>query len=250
MNNCRAAGHGKPVDIWAMGVITYYLLVGFTPFSRKDEEDELQAIEEQEDEAIDAIEKQEIRDLKEQKIQAIEEREEQSILAGDYKFEPGMFLIPSPTSALSDAERTEHWENVSQAAKDFVTACLTVDPMQRPTAAELLKHRWLVDERPHYVPDPGSPTGVPEDLLPHIRKRRDARKCCEFPVKSTSYKAFQLMQYQRAVRRAVWVIIAIKRMSMLALLASPGPSGDLIPHTQKRLDAGVRCECTVYFTSN
>ena len=244
MNNCRSAGHGKPVDIWAMGVITYHLLVGFTPFSREDEENELQAIEEREDEAIEAIEKQEIRDLKEQKIRAIEEREEQSILAGDYKFEPGMFLIPSPTSALSDAERTEHWENVSQAAKDFVTACLTVDPTQRPTAAELLKHRWLVDEEPHTVPDPG-PTGVPEDL----QKRWDARKCCECPVKSTFYETGPLMRYQLAVRRAVWVIIAIKRMSMLASLASPGPSGDVLPHTQKRLDIGVRCEFPVYFTS-
>jgi serine/threonine protein kinase len=93
-NNCRAAGHGKPVDIWAMGVITYYLLAGFTPFSREDEENELKAIEEREDEAVEAVEKQEIQDLKEEKIQAIEEREEQSILAGDYKFESGKFLIP------------------------------------------------------------------------------------------------------------------------------------------------------------
>ncbi|KAH9985942.1 Pkinase-domain-containing protein [Russula vinacea] len=154
----KKTGHGKPVDIWAMGVITYYLLAGFTP-----------SVEE--------------------KIQAIEEREEQSILAGDYKFESG---------------KTEHWANVSQAAKDFVTACLTVDPTQRPTAAVLLKHRWLVDEKPRFVPDPGSPTSATKDLLSHIQMRWDAKKC---------------------FRRAVWVIIAIKRMSMLASLASLGRSG-------------------------
>jgi calcium/calmodulin-dependent protein kinase I len=58
MNNCRAAGHGKPVDIWAMGVITYFLLAGYTPFDRENQQLEMQAI-----------------------------------IAGDYKFEPGMFLI-------------------------------------------------------------------------------------------------------------------------------------------------------------
>jgi calcium/calmodulin-dependent protein kinase I len=57
MNICRAAGHGKPVDIWAMGVITYFLLAGYTPFDRENQQLEMQAI-----------------------------------IAGDYKFEPGMFF--------------------------------------------------------------------------------------------------------------------------------------------------------------
>lgn len=37
-------GHGKPVDIWAMGVITYFLLCGYTPFDRDSQEQEMQAI--------------------------------------------------------------------------------------------------------------------------------------------------------------------------------------------------------------
>jgi serine/threonine protein kinase len=49
-----AAGHGKPVDVWAMGVITYFLLAGYTPFDRDTQQLEMEAI-----------------------------------LAGDYKFEPG-----------------------------------------------------------------------------------------------------------------------------------------------------------------
>ena len=49
-----SAGHGKPVDVWAMGVVTYFLLCGYTPFDRDTQEQEMQAI-----------------------------------IAGDYKFEPG-----------------------------------------------------------------------------------------------------------------------------------------------------------------
>ncbi|MEA2189044.1 MAG: calcium/calmodulin-dependent protein kinase, partial [Solirubrobacteraceae bacterium] len=37
-------GHGKAVDIWAMGVITYFLLCGYTPFDRDSDLAEMQAI--------------------------------------------------------------------------------------------------------------------------------------------------------------------------------------------------------------
>jgi len=149
----KKTGHGKPVDIWAMGVITYFLLAGYTPFDRENQHQEMEAI-----------------------------------IAGDYKFEP-----------------EEYWANVSTTAKDFVSACLTVDPTRRPTGTEMLQHRWLADEKPHFVPDPESPTGGPRDLLPHIQKRLDAKA---------------------RFRRAVWGITAMKRMSTLAALAAH-PTGEL-----------------------
>lgn len=40
----RKLGHGKPVDIWAMGVITYFLLCGYTPFDRDTQQEEMEAI--------------------------------------------------------------------------------------------------------------------------------------------------------------------------------------------------------------
>ncbi|RYP89550.1 hypothetical protein DL770_004323 [Monosporascus sp. CRB-9-2] len=40
----KKTGHGKPVDIWAMGVITYFLLCGYTPFDRDSDLEEMQAI--------------------------------------------------------------------------------------------------------------------------------------------------------------------------------------------------------------
>ncbi|KAI0315857.1 Pkinase-domain-containing protein [Amylostereum chailletii] len=49
----KKTGHGQPVDIWAMGVITYFLLAGYTPFDRDSQRQEMEAI-----------------------------------IAGDYKFEP------------------------------------------------------------------------------------------------------------------------------------------------------------------
>ncbi|PKS11208.1 hypothetical protein jhhlp_002969 [Lomentospora prolificans] len=40
----KKTGHGKPVDIWALGVITYFLLCGYTPFDRHSDFEEMQAI--------------------------------------------------------------------------------------------------------------------------------------------------------------------------------------------------------------
>jgi len=40
----KKSGHGKPVDIWAIGVITYFLLCGYTPFDRDSSVEEMQAI--------------------------------------------------------------------------------------------------------------------------------------------------------------------------------------------------------------
>jgi len=111
---------------------------------------------------------------------------------------------------------------VSNTARDFVSACLTIDPTQRPTAAEMLQHRWLADEKPHFVPDPESPTGGPTDLLPHIQKRLDAKTRCEF-LRHLIFISVVLTRFL-AVRRAVWGITAMKRMSTLASLS---PRGEL-----------------------
>jgi serine/threonine protein kinase len=84
----KKSGHGKPVDIWAMGVITYFLLCGYTPFDRDTQHQEMEAI-----------------------------------IAGDYKFEPVEYwqnvsetakdfvrecLTIDPTSRPTAAEALQH----------------------------------------------------------------------------------------------------------------------------------------------
>ncbi|KAF9372958.1 hypothetical protein BGX21_004618, partial [Mortierella sp. AD011] len=131
----QKSGHGKPVDMWAIGVITYFLLCGYTPFDRQNSMDEMNAI-----------------------------------LHAEYHFEP-----------------TEYWRNVSDSAKDFVTKLLTVDPNQRMTATEALKHPWLAQvgqshemevDTQQQTQTQGGPTdmeGVQQDLLPNMMARMKAR---------------------------------------------------------------------------
>ncbi|KAJ6559403.1 kinase-like domain-containing protein [Mycena vulgaris] len=108
-------GHSKPVDVWAMGTITYFLLAGYTPFHRDTPKEQVKAI-----------------------------------IAGDYEFEP-----------------KEHWTGVSDTARDFMKACLTIDPAGRLSAAEALEHKWLASTTPHFVPEPSSQSGDLADLLLH-----------------------------------------------------------------------------------
>lgn len=86
-------GHSFPVDIWAVGVLTYFMLCGYMPF----------------DCDTDAETKQYIK-------------------TADYVYEP-----------------EEYWCNIPREAKDFIDKCLCVNPLERMTADESLKHPFIAD---------------------------------------------------------------------------------------------------------
>jgi calcium/calmodulin-dependent protein kinase I len=98
-------GHGKAVDIWSLGVITYTLLCGYSPFRSEN-----------------------LTDL-------IEECRSGRVIFHE-----------------------RYWRDVSKDAKDFILSLLQVNPAQRPTSEEALKHPWLKGE-----------SASDRDLLPEIR---------------------------------------------------------------------------------
>lgn len=84
-------GYGTSVDIWAVGLVAYFVLCGDLAFDGEDAEEVREAI-----------------------------------TTGTWAFEP-----------------VDHWEAVPEPAKDFIRACLTLDPFSRPTAEEARMHAWI-----------------------------------------------------------------------------------------------------------
>lgn len=109
-------GHGKPCDIWSIGVIVYTLLCGYSAFVAESVEGFL-------DECTE----------------------------GKY---PVTFHEP-------------YWDNISEAAKNFILRALILDPAERPTAKELMRDPWILNTKEA----PGA-----ANILPEIKKGFDLRK--------------------------------------------------------------------------
>ena len=45
------------------------------------------------------------------------------------------------------------WKSISDDAKDFITQSLVFDEAKRPSAEEILKHKWLLQEGDDYQVD-------------------------------------------------------------------------------------------------
>jgi calcium/calmodulin-dependent protein kinase I len=118
-------GHGKPVDMWSMGVITYTLLCGYSPFRSENLPD----------------------------------------------------LLEECNSA-SVVFHERYWKDVSQDAKDFINCLIVPDPDKRWTSKQALKHSWLTGK-----------TATDHDLLPELRKAREARAKLRHAILAVSLKS-------------------------------------------------------------
>ncbi|CCJ31578.1 unnamed protein product [Pneumocystis jirovecii] len=113
-------GYGKLCDIWSLGVITYTLLCGYSPFRSRDK-DEL---------------------IKE-------------------------------TVCANIVFHQKYWKNISQDAKDFIVSLLKINPSERPTAKEALKHKWITGSNAKNI-----------NLMPSVKTEIDARKQLRHAIES------------------------------------------------------------------
>lgn len=163
--------------MWALGVITYFLLCGYTPFDRQNSMDEMHAI-----------------------------------LNAEFEFGPveywhgvsetgttNMSFQPELVNGqrIPDDQTWLHFFSFSSCcdcplhavlAKGFVSGLLTADPTRRMTAAEALQHPWLSQDQQYLQEQPmseqvyqqqaqeGDMEGVVQhDLLPNMMARMRAR---------------------------------------------------------------------------
>ncbi len=104
--------YGKPVDIWACGVILYILLVGYPPFW---DEDQHRLYSQIKSGAYD--------------VNIFSTRTSLKFFLFNSNF---TFKYPSP-----------EWDTVTAEAKNLINSMLTVNPAKRITSSEALKHPWI-----------------------------------------------------------------------------------------------------------
>ncbi|KAK7006730.1 pkinase-domain-containing protein [Favolaschia claudopus] len=143
--------HGKPVDIWAMGVITYYILVGYPAFHRSLPSSSSPSPSSSSPSSAQSQSRQST----EEHNAAITEEHKSAILARDVRFPE------------------EEWGGFSHAARGFVEACLVLEAGERPEAGELLRHSWLASIGRESPPNASRTEEM--DLPPEVREVLDER---------------------------------------------------------------------------
>ncbi|CAE6415305.1 unnamed protein product [Rhizoctonia solani] len=127
-------GHGKPVDIWSTGIITYVLLCGYSPFRATSQ------------------------------AELIEETKRARI-----EFHHSFWSHISQNECFIILSIFCFAYTVS--AKDFIKHLLNPDPSQRPTAEEALAYPWLSPEPSSPLPDIDISSGLRQTYTPRQRWR-------------------------------------------------------------------------------
>ncbi|KAF8708348.1 Serine/Threonine protein kinase, catalytic domain, partial [Rhizoctonia solani] len=156
-------GHGKPVDIWSTGIITYVLLCGYSPF-RATSQAEL--VEETMRARIE---------FHQSFWSHISQNGKLSLIRSlDLPVSVNTFvcLFGWVQWALARAALTQCTSIANcSLAKDFIKHLLNPDPSQRPTAEEALAHPWLSPEPSSPLPDVDISSGLRTKYTPRQRWR-------------------------------------------------------------------------------
>src|SRR5690554_255344 len=122
--------------MWALGVITYFLLCGQPPFDRENTMDEIYAIQKAE--------------YKFEPAEYWEGVSETGMLC-TYNSAPRSVTTCkyANTDDIEDKEPIHQCVYCNHLARSFIASLLTVDPSRRMTAAEALHHPWLQEAGAH-----------------------------------------------------------------------------------------------------
>ncbi|OXB77699.1 UNVERIFIED_CONTAM: hypothetical protein H355_003528, partial [Colinus virginianus] len=154
----RKDPYGKPVDIWACGVILYILLVGYPPFWDEDQHKLYQQIKAGAYDLLCMLEKEQgrikdhsacpyVRTLYDFTLTVEYERSSEvrvmrHLPVSDEWYRRGYFEFIISSFFLFQFPSPE-WDTVTPEAKNLINQMLTINPAKRITADQALKHPWV-----------------------------------------------------------------------------------------------------------
>jgi serine/threonine protein kinase len=126
---------------------------------------------------------------------------------------------------------------LSQDARDFILACLDVEPATRLTAQEMLSHPWIVSHHPQQQAPPTPPTTTttreaPRDAL-HVSSDDDPRVAIGEPEHRGSSSASSITQHLGEVQ----VVSGPTTTASAAPTAAAAP----MPHPPPSCAGGMPC---------
>lgn len=174
-------GHGKPVDIWSVGVIAYTLLCGYTPFWGEGKQ---------------AIRHGIVFVVVLCTLAHLLDSDDRCFMRYHMAKELTMFLFfPFLNHFVDQASlfeciisgeyeyEEEYWKDISGLGKAFIDSLLVRPADKRPSATQALNHPWFRTMLEQDMVTPLSPADS-VNLLPGVRKNFNARSAFKKAVRA------------------------------------------------------------------